>query len=183
MSIKTRNCLSRATTFFQHCNGKPHAMPRVPFNLSYVVSVSAISLSLAISPVAHAQTVDGFEFGKISAMTVRIATQIDHLNRRCKGDTVPIFINQTDFVLGQIEGRSSKRLVANSAKVLGVTPEKVRDLAIEEANEALTKFGGCKSKAFRTLMNDLVGRFGEYQRYLADVADLVRRNPGQNIIR
>lgn len=133
--------------------------------------------------LASAQTIDLFEFGKNSAIAVKLATQLDYLNQKCKKESAPIYMNQTDFILTQIGGRSAKSIRENAAKVMGVTPERVRQLAIDEANEVLSQLGGCQSKKLLTATQSAALRWGEYQKYLVDVADMVHRNPGRNIFR
>jgi hypothetical protein len=150
-------------------------MPVAPL---FVVAV------LGVQPgMARAQSIDAFEFGKNSAAAVKLATQLDYLNRVCKGETTPIYRNQVDFVLRHIGRRSASLVEENSAKVMGVAVGRLRDLARDEAKTTLAQSGGCNSANFGGLMHINVQRLGEYQRYLADVADLVGRNPGKEIIR
>lgn len=130
-----------------------------------------------------AQTVDIFEFGKISVATVKLAIGLDYLNRKCNGESIPLYLNQTNFILSKIGGRSSNSVLENTAKVMGATPEKLRQLAINEADEVATRYGGCKAKEFQAVTYSLIEQIGGYQRYLVEVAELMHRNPGRNIFR
>jgi hypothetical protein len=138
---------------------------------------------LIASSTAHAQTVDGFEFGKISGAAVKLALQLDHINQKCKKEMTPLYLNQTNFLLGQIAGGSSKLVLENAAKAMGTTSEKVRQMSISESDDVLSKSGGCKSQKFETVIQEGIAKFGEHQKYLADVADLMRRNPGRKVFR
>lgn len=130
-----------------------------------------------------AQTVDGFEFGKTSGAAVKLALQLDHVNQKCKKEMTPLYLNQTNFLLGQIAGGSSKLVLANSAKAMGTTPEKVRQMSITEVDEVLLQSGGCKSRKLQTVIQEGIEKFGEHQKYLSDVADLMLRNPGRKVFR
>lgn len=145
--------------------------------------VCLLTVVSSIAKAGDAQTVDSFEFGKISAATVKLAIGLDYLNRKCKGESTPLYLNQTNFALSQIGGRSSNSVLENTAKVMGATPEKLRQLAINEADEVATQYGGCKSKELQAVIYSLIEQFGGYQRYLVEVADLMHRNPGRNIFR
>jgi uncharacterized phosphosugar-binding protein len=140
-------------------------------------------LLIICTSVVNAQTIDAFEFGRISGAAVKLATQLDYLNKKCKGESTPLYLNSTNFVLKQIAGGSSKLVLENSAKVLGITPEKVNQLAIDEADEVLSQSGGCKSKKLQASIQDGIARFGEHQKYLSEVAELMRRNPGRKLFR
>lgn len=140
-------------------------------------------LAVVAGGVAHAQTVDSFEFGRNAAAAVKIATQLDYVNEKCKREATPIYINQTNFILKEIGGRSASSVRENAAKVMGVTADKVRQMVLNEADEVVSQSGGCNSNTLRASMQDALRRWGEYQTYLTQVADLMRRNPGRNIFR
>jgi NaMN:DMB phosphoribosyltransferase len=88
-----------------------------------------------------------------------------------------------NFLLAQISGGSSKLILESAAKAMGTTPEKVRQMAITEADEVLSQSGGCKSKTLQTVIQEGIEKFGKHQKYLADVADLIRQNPGRKVFR
>lgn len=141
-----------------------------------------ILLALVAAPT-WAQTVDSFEFGKISGAAVKLALQLDHINQKCKKEVTPLYLNQTNFVLGQIAGRSSKLVLENAAKAMGTTPEKVRQMSINESDDVLSKSGGCKSQKLEAVIQEGITKFLEHQKYLVYVADLMRRNPGRTVFR
>lgn len=132
---------------------------------------------------AESNTVDIGQFGQLSAATVKLAIGLDYFNRKCNGETTLLYLNQTNFVLNQIGGRSSNSVLESAANVMGTTPQKLRQFAVNEAEGVANQYGGCTSRDFQSVRYRLIDQFGGYQRHLLEVADLMKRNPGRNVFR
>ena len=141
------------------------------------------SCALFVCFTANAQTVDIAEFGQYSGFAVRSATWLDYFNQKCKGEAATIYLNQTNFILKEIGGRSANSVREGAAKASGVTPEKVRQFALNEVDEKLSELGGCKSKKMKAWIEEAGMNHMAFNKYLLGVADLMRRNPGRNIFR
>ena len=140
-------------------------------------------LTVFAGGIANAQTVDLYEFGRIAAFSVRTATWLDYFNQKCKVESVKAYSNLSDSILRQIDGRSSRSVLENASKVSGLTPEKITKFATDEVDEKLSELGGCKSKKMKAWIDDVKMNNIAFNKYLLDVADLMRRSPGRNIFR
>lgn len=147
------------------------------------VAAAMSSYALLTCSIANAQTVDLAEFGMYSAFAVRIATWLDYFNQKCKGETTTIYINQTNFILKEIGGRSADYVREGAAKASGTTPEKIRQFALNEVDEKLSELGGCKSTNMKAWIEEAGINHFLFNKYLLGVADLMHKNPGHNIFR
>lgn len=148
----------------------------------FVAAAMSSCILLACS-IANAQTVDLFEFGQYSGFAVRSATWLDYFNQKCNGESTTIYINQTNFILKEIGGRSADSVRKGAAKASGMTPEKIRQFALNEVDAKLSELGGCKSKNMKDWIEEALFNHGAFNKYLLDVANLMRQNPGRNIFR
>lgn len=149
------------------------------FLLSAVISCCALFFCVT----ANAQTVDAYEFGQNSGFAVRSATWIDYYNKKCYGETTPIYINQTNFILKAIGGRSENSVREGAAKATGMTPEQVRQFALNEVDAKLSELGGCRSKEMKAWIEQAKAYNMGYNKYLLGAGDLIHQNPGRNVFR
>ena len=127
--------------------------------------------------------IDSMKFGQLSGAAVKLAIGLDYINRRCNGETALIHVNQLNYILKQIGGRSTGYVLENSAKVMGTTPKKLWMAPTQEVEDMLSQYGGCASNAFRSTRRQLQAQFADYQRQLTEIAELIKQNPGQDLFR
>ena len=146
------------------------------------VRLFLFGIGLHVATSAYAQVIDGFEFGKKSAVAVRLATQLDYMMQACQGQKTSLYLNQVDFVLRRINCRSAQRVKENAARANQISVRQINRLAEEEVEQVLSQYGGCNSNNYQTLVQRVSSYFEEHMKYLANVAQMTERSGGRNLI-
>ncbi len=66
---------------------------------------------------------------------------------------------------------------------MGITSPQVKQIATDELDTLLKTGGGCNSAQVRQAISGGNEAFASYMKYLAEIADLVQKNPGRNIFK